>query len=262
MTEDSTASRELLASGSEITGSAIGGFIGGVFAGPVGGAIGGAGGAAAAKGLRLLADFAHRQLSVRERIRVGAAFGFAIATIQAKLQAGETPREDGFFDSSQAKRSNADTILEGVVLRCRDEYQEAKVRLIANIYAEVAFDPTISPSDAELALGLAGELTYRQLCMVALVGRRGEFKVGSFSKFTRKQGQSDPALRWEWTQLYNRYWLTMDTDDVPNLSRLGSQCFRLMGLTQIDPRHIAETYQELKDGLRFYDKEHGEPVTV
>jgi hypothetical protein len=110
--EDTTAAREVLSWGSDLTGALIGGVIGASVGGPVGGALGGLGGVGATRSLKLLADFAHRQLSARERIRVGAAFGFAIAKIQSKIDAGQAPRMDGFFDSTKSRRSKADTILD------------------------------------------------------------------------------------------------------------------------------------------------------
>lgn len=254
--DEKGAAEAVMSWGAEMTGAAIGGTVGAVFTGPIGAAGGGIAGVVIARGLRLAADFAHRQLSARERVRIGAAFTFAIDRIRANYASGLEPRADGFFEVREADRPDADTLLEGVVTKCRDEYQEKKVRLLANIYGNVAFDKNVASAAAATILEVAARLTYRQLCMVALAGRPSEFGVVPFKEFTRGEGPGDPVIRWEWQELYNRYWLIRKTDDIPSLTQMGGRCFHLMQLGDLASGDVAAVWNEIKAGLRHHPEDN------
>ena len=97
-----------------------GSVIGLAAAGPVG-AIGGAiAGPVLAKSLEMLADFALRELSNREKIKVGAGFTYAYTKIVQYLDEGSVPRDDGFFEKNSSSRSPSDEILEGMLFKCRN----------------------------------------------------------------------------------------------------------------------------------------------
>ncbi len=113
---------------------------------------------------RVLGEFAGRVLSSREEIRVGATISFAAVKIQNRLDAGETPRADGFFDEDETGRSNADEIFEGVLLKAKNESQEKKIKYLGNLFANVAFRSDISTTEANFFLKTAEELSYRQFC--------------------------------------------------------------------------------------------------
>jgi hypothetical protein len=244
--------KEVIGWGTEMIGSSVGAVIGALSAGPPGAVAGAAAGTFTGRAMRLMADYAHRQLSARERVRIGAAFGFAIERVRARVQAGDTPRADGFFDNVRFGRSPADEILEGAVQKCRNQYEERKCRILANVFANVGFEPSVTENDAVLVLELADRLTYRQLCMITLAGRHKDFGVGPFRDFTMKPGKADPSLRWEWQELYNRYWLITDTDDVPILTRLGALVFKLGNLGSIPSEDIHTVWQSLQQGLRHH----------
>lgn len=160
---------ELIEGGGELAGAASGAAIG-LLGGP-GGAIGGAvAGVAIARVLkRVGADLRQRLLGPREEVRVGAAAAFAGATIKEFLDEGHTPRDDGFFEARGDERPAAEEVLEGVLLKARDAYEEKKVRLLGTLYAQVGFHPEISPAHANHLIELASRLTYRQLVVVAVV---------------------------------------------------------------------------------------------
>ena len=250
--QDTSFAKEVVEWGSELSGSGVGAVVGALVAGPAGAVSGAIVGTATSRALRVIGDFAHRHLSARERVKIGAAFGFALERLKQRLECGETPRTDGFFDEGILGRAPADEILEGAVQKCRVQFEERKCRLLAYIYANAAFDTRASAQDAVLMLELVDRLTYRQLCMVALAGRHNEFGVIPFRDFTMQPGQSDPALRWEWSELYNRYWLVTDTDKVPTLTKMGGLLFSLAGLDSLDAGDIQGTWQSLLKGLRHH----------
>ncbi|HVQ57673.1 MAG TPA: hypothetical protein VMS60_02085 [Solirubrobacterales bacterium] len=120
------------------------------------------------------ADLKQRILGPREELRVGAATAFAGAAIQALLEDGQQPRDDGFFDSTENQRPAAEELFEGVLLQARDAYEEKKVRLLGVMYAQFAFRTDITPARANHLLSLASQLTYRQLIVLAIACDQNE----------------------------------------------------------------------------------------
>lgn len=169
-TKHSVQSRvfELIETGSELAGSAAGAALGFLGGGPVGAAAGAAGGALMADVLRRVgSDVAARFIAPRQRVRIGAALSIAADEITKRLERGDVPRSDSFFQSSSG-RSDADEILEGVLLHAANEYEEKKVSFIANLFVTIAFDDSVSPGRANYLLQLADRVTYRQLTLLAL----------------------------------------------------------------------------------------------
>ena len=173
--EEETLAVELIESGSEIAGAATGAAVG-LVAGPLG-VIGGAAlGAALGRVLKHVgAEIRQRVLGPREEIRVGAAAAFAGAAIAIALETGRQPRDDGFFETREGgDRPAAEEILEGVLQKARDAYEERKLRLLGLLYANVAFHPEISPQHANHLIALAGQLTYRQLVALAIAHQQAQ----------------------------------------------------------------------------------------
>ena len=83
--------------GSEITGSSVGSMIS-VF---VGGGVAGAflGGALIPIITSILKDFGHRQLSHRQKVKIGGFVLFALEKIEKNLEQGIPVRQDEFFQA-------------------------------------------------------------------------------------------------------------------------------------------------------------------
>ena len=168
--------QRLIEAGSNIAGAA-GGAIGAFLGGAEGAALGGVTGGGVTGILKTIGDVAHRNLSKREEIRIGAAVSFAIDKIRIRLRAGETPRNDGFFQEREYdSRSDAEEILEGALLKSKNEHEEKKIQIIANIFANVAFSSDISTREANHILQVAEGMTYRKMCLLALFERKAEIK--------------------------------------------------------------------------------------
>lgn len=84
------------------------------------------------------------------------------------------PRTDNFFEEQENHRTSAEEIFEGVLLKSKNEHEEKKARIYANIFANVAFDSNISKSEANYILQLASNFTYRQICILALIGSKNQ----------------------------------------------------------------------------------------
>jgi hypothetical protein len=243
--------KELIELGADIAGSAAGGVLGFFAAGPGGAAVGAIAATALTKFLNIISDVARRHLSKREKVRTGAGLLFALEKITFYLKSGLELRNDGFFDTDTTGRSKSDEILEGVLLKCRDEAEERKVRLLGNIYANVAFRPEISIAAANWLIQKADELTYRQLCMLSIIEQKENKGVSWGSN------DGDPAFELEYKAIESfisrdnsQYAIRLEQETgegrtITGLSRSGKFIYDLMNLDEISD-------EDLKDlALRF-----------
>lgn len=204
--------KRLIETGNNMAGATSGGALGFVLGGAEGAAIGGFAGAILTGVVKVLGDVAHRSLSSREEIRVGTAAYFAVEKIKARLESGEKPREDGFFDErEQDSRSYANEIFEGTLLKSKNEHEEKKINFIANIFANTTFHSEVSSSEANHILQVAENMTYRQMCLLALFERKGDLEgvhlatkdLASQDNEDEKEIIDDLSALQEIYQLYN-----------------------------------------------------------
>jgi hypothetical protein len=109
---------------------------------------------------------------VRERVRAGAALAFAVEHSVALARSGRQLRGDSFFAGRSGARAASGEVLEAVVAAARRSVDERRVRHLGYLLAEVSHSSDV---DAELvgrALSLAEQLGWRQLALLAAVGRR------------------------------------------------------------------------------------------
>ncbi|RBY89154.1 hypothetical protein DQ244_15470 [Blastococcus sp. TBT05-19] len=121
--------------------------------------------------LRTVADDV-AELTGRERVRAGAALAFAVEYAATVHRNGRAVRTDRFFTPRPGSRPLVEELAESVVAAARRSTDERRVRHLGYLLAEVAVSPDI---DAELVgrgLRLAEELSWRQLALLAAVGRR------------------------------------------------------------------------------------------
>jgi hypothetical protein len=119
--------------------------------------------------LRTIGDQLERSvLSPREQERVGAAMLFAARRIRERQDAGDEPRDDGFFDEDIRGRSASDEFLEGVLRRAADAYEERKVPFLGSLFANLVFAKDVPVPEAHYFLRVADRLTFRQLSFLGL----------------------------------------------------------------------------------------------
>lgn len=148
--------------GADLAGALAGGALG-LVGGPAG-ALGGATlGVAVQRGARAVMD----QLRGREGERAAATLLLIAADAQQRHNRGELPREDGFFDSQDGMRADAEELLEGILRQAAETWEERKLPYLAHLYGAMAHDSTISPGTAVFLMRLADSLTYRQLIAIA-----------------------------------------------------------------------------------------------
>ena len=170
---------QLINNSSEIASSAVVGTAAGLLSGdPITGFVIGVG----SKGLELTFrwignELSERMIGPREKVRAGAVAAFAVADIHKRLESGENLRDDGFFNKKDADRSEADEILESVVLKAQREPEEKKIQYMGYLYSNIAFNSQIDVHTAHKFVNIAEELTYRQLCIIKLASKSESFDV-------------------------------------------------------------------------------------
>lgn len=153
-----------------VAGTAAGTGLGTVIAGPVG-AVGGAlVGDAIEKVFKWAGDeISRRILSKREAKRISDVMVMAKEKIESNFEEKKKLRQDDFFKEFD-NRNTAEEILEGTLLAAQKEYEERKIKYIANLYANIAFDESISREIADRLIKISSELTYRQLVILCAIG--------------------------------------------------------------------------------------------
>lgn len=253
--EDRTI-EELLGVGSEVAGGVAGGTIGYVVGGPAGAAVGGASGPLLSRALRHVAhEVTHRLLGPREEVRVGAILEYAARKIRENTEAGQRVREDGFFDEQPGERASAEEVFECVLLSAQRDPQEKKLRFYGNLLANLAFSPRIDREQATLLVRLARDLSYRQLCILALAHERATSgpPLGAWA-WAGDEGPSEMSERALDTEMHSLYLqslvefregetsegATTDPASVAvRLQGLGSVLYRLMELQHADPTDLS-----------------------
>ncbi|WP_243469908.1 hypothetical protein [Klenkia marina] len=123
--------------------------------------------------LRELADdLAAAPLPRREAARAGAALAFAVEHGITLSRRDRTVRSDGFFTERAGGRVSARELGEAVLLAARAATDDRRVRHLGCLLAEVVVSPDVDVALAERALLVARDLTWRQLALLAAVGRR------------------------------------------------------------------------------------------
>jgi hypothetical protein len=170
--------QNLIGAGSDITGATIGGIAGAAFGGDQGAVMGAATGTLISNVFKNVGnELAERMLGPREKVRIGAALGFAINKIEQNFSEGAMLRQDNFFDDKPHDRAAYKEIVEGVLLAAQREYEEKKTSLYGNLLANIAFSPGISRAHASLLIKLSQSLSYRQLCLLSIFGQGGRFRL-------------------------------------------------------------------------------------
>ncbi|WP_040336552.1 hypothetical protein [Candidatus Blastococcus massiliensis] len=122
--------------------------------------------------LRTVATEAAAAPVPREQVRAGAALAFAVEYAATQHRAGRPARSDGWFDARPGSRPAAEEVAEAVVAAARRSADERRVRHLGYLLAEVTCSPELDAELAGRALRLTEALSWRQLALLAGVGRR------------------------------------------------------------------------------------------
>jgi hypothetical protein len=231
---EGTHYRRLMEAGADITGNLAGSALGFLVAGPAG-ALAGAAASPIVKHLVALAsDVIRRTMSTRETKRIGATLAFAAAKIQEKLDSGQQPRDDGFFASDSHQRAAADEIAEGVVIAAQREHEEKKLKFYGNLLANLAFVPGIDRGYSNFLLKSAENLSYRQLCLLALFVLKNSIQGGHLRQTSYRPAQGTQNVNIPLTTVPLLY----EIFDLYSRGLISGGGGALLGLTDINPSEI------------------------
>lgn len=185
---EDAAATSFVERGADLAGALAGGALS-----LVGGPLGALGGAAVGVAVKHVVAGLSSRLAARQSIRAGAAVLFIADDAQARAVKREEPRQDGFFDGRGALRSDAEEVLEAILLQAANSYQEQKVPYIAHLYDGVAHDVNVQSADAHVLISLADRLSYRQLVTMAVLADNDRyFRALARAASLRDEGRSAP----------------------------------------------------------------------
>ena len=157
---------------SRLIGSASGAAAGLVIAGPPGAMIGSLLAPFITDSLeKLTGEFINRQLGDRQYIRAGAGFTLLELAIKEHLSRGEKVQEGEFSTTDESGRRPIDEVTEQAILAMINSVDERRIPYLANFYAALYFDETISRTSIPTLSAIADGLNYRAMCILNLVGR-------------------------------------------------------------------------------------------
>jgi hypothetical protein len=122
--------------------------------------------------LRVVAGEAAALTVPRERVRAGAALAFAVEYAATLGRGGRSVRSGGWFAPRPGSRPVAEEVAETVVTAARRSTDERRVRHLGCLLAEAAVSPDLDGELVVHALRIVESLNWRQLALLAGVGRR------------------------------------------------------------------------------------------
>ena len=130
-------------------------------------------------------EVAQWSLGILQRKKVDCCTKLMSEAMAVKIKNGESPRKDSFFEckyNSQIEtyESSASKLIEGALLKTKEEYDSKKIPFISFFTANVLFTPNLSESKAFVLLEILNKLTYRQLCALAIFHQRKILKIGAW----------------------------------------------------------------------------------
>jgi hypothetical protein len=121
---------------------------------------------------RLTGEIMARQLGARQHIRAGAGLTLLEGAIKEHLSRGQKVREGEFSTADESGRRPIDEVTEQAILAMINAVDERRIPYLANFYAALYFDETVSRTSIPTLSAIADGLNYRAMCILNLVGRR------------------------------------------------------------------------------------------
>lgn len=116
-------------------------------------------------------------LASREKIRLSALEILVRREIKRRIEGGELPREDGFFDEYTPGRSDADEVTEAIFRIAQRDPQERKLPYVASLLASIVFERAVDAGFGHHLVELAGSLSFRKLCILRLAKESARFDL-------------------------------------------------------------------------------------
>lgn len=173
-------------------------------------------------------------LSNREKSRVISVSYIAKCEVEQKIRNGESVRQDGFFDSNQYGRSDAEEVVENVLLKCQKEPQEKKIRFMGYLLANLVFRSDISVDMAHQIINYAEELTYRQLCLLRIATCRDVRKLRDSDYREQKLYPNGPYdILHECSDLFDKEFISLGEGSFGGVTNIRPAKMRTQGMGRL-----------------------------
>jgi hypothetical protein len=170
MARDSSAAREVGSTLADVGGNLASVSLGALFAGPDGAVAGAMVGPPVALVLKQAAGQVGNWVGLRQENRVSEAIKVAAADI-AEHRAVGGEFNAAFVSVDGSEREDAEDIAEGVLQAAAFSYEQRKAQYLGHLLAALAIRPDLSMADAHYMTRLVGRLSYRQLAILAVIGK-------------------------------------------------------------------------------------------
>lgn len=192
--------------------------------------------------MSILQDFLQRPESPRRSRRLLTATQCIVEKIGKRLELGDLPRQDGFFESHDG-RSKAEELYEAVVEASIKQFEERKVPYISNIFSYAVFH-VVPASTVNSLLQQAAEKTWRHFCLLALLSRPSSVPlVSRFFAIPERDLDphgDEPHLRADLERLHGRATgLITESNGQLALSLNGRLFVDCAGLSSLDDEELA-----------------------
>ncbi len=188
------------------------------------------------------ADYAQRSLSEAETDRVTRALEYIKSGVSARIAQGLEPNAEFFIHNDSGRKPSVE-ICEGVLQKCKLEYEELKLPYVSNIFVNAPFMSQYSNEEVFYRLMLSEKLTYRQLCILSLVGSSRD--KSTLKKTDYVSGRKSYDLRSLLSETFDLYNMGL----VQNYIHSEGRAYSLSGLLTITPHNLTLT----KDGERQFE---------
>lgn len=187
-------------------------------------------------------DYLQRELSEIESDRITRTLEIIRSGISAQIASGRKPNCDFYIHDGKGRVPSIE-ICEGVLQKCKLEYEENKLPYIAKIFVNAPFMDDYSKEEIFYRMMIAEKLTYRQLCILSIAGNSD--KVDRLSRNNYVKGYKDSKLRALLTEIADLNYKGL----VQDYNRQNNRAYSLSGILSITPYNLKLT----KDGLRQYE---------
>jgi hypothetical protein len=177
---------------------------------------------------RLTGEIIARQLGARQYIRAGAGLTLLEVAIKEHLSRGEKVREGEFSTADESGRRPIDEVTEQAILAMINAVDERRIPYLANFYAALYFDETVSRTSIPTLSAIAEGLNYRAMCILNLVGRAVIYN----------RGVSDDVVQTPWR----------DVDHI-----VAKEVFSLISNSILDSKAANNDYYSLVSGYGEVD---------
>ncbi|MEB6481051.1 hypothetical protein [Acinetobacter vivianii] len=110
-----------------------------------------------------IADTLDRNMSQQEVIRTNKTYIYFVEKLERNLNQGHQIRNDDFFRSPVGYRKPAEELFEGMLVKARNQYEEAKIEFFSNLYANGCVDLELSPQMISLFILILDRLSFNHL---------------------------------------------------------------------------------------------------